>query len=538
MAPVGLGFRLTIPLACLLGGYAALHAYLDARNQRVQLLTETELSTLRLVDTVKRSTRFAMLNTRREDVHRIIENIGQQDDIEHVRIFNKEGAIMYSSDLREMGTVVDRDVEACYQCHDTEQPLSNLDQSERTRMFQGNDGNRVLAAIDVINNERACWTAPCHVHPETQSVLGVLDIGVSLEQMDQRVAASTRNALIFGLVSVVLVCVLVGLFLHHFVGRPVRKLLAGTQRVAAGDLDFNIPVVSDDEVGQLATSFNQMTEDLTTARAKIRSWVKSLEHKMVESNRELNAAQAQVVRSERLSSIGMLAAGVAHELNSPLSGILTFAHLLMKKFPPGSQEREDLELIVSETNRCARIIRQLLDFSRKRTAERKLRAVHPIIDQAVSLVENQALYHNIQVQRDFGDLPDIMIDDAQFQQVVLNMLINAGEAMPDGGVLTIRTRLVPTEGNVRIIFNDTGCGIPPEAMARIFDPFYTSKEVGKGTGLGLAVSHGIIEQHRGTIQVESAVDEGTTFTITLPANAEHEPDEAEHDEESKNLSRR
>lgn len=532
-----LGPRLTIPLACLLAGYGGLHIYLDARSHRVQLLNETRLGTLRLVDTVKRSTRFAMLNTRWEDVHRIIENIGEQEGIEHVRIFNKEGQIMYSSNKSEMGTVVDRNVEACYQCHGTDQPLSRLELDERTRVFRGEDGGRVLAAIDVIYNESACWSASCHVHPESQSVLGVLDIGVSLDQMDRRIAGASRNALILGLVSILLACVLVGLFIHRFVSRPVRRLLAGTQRVAAGDLDFTIPVKRNDEVGELATSFNKMTQELKTAQAKIRSWVASLENRVEETDRELGAAQAQIARSERLSSIGMLAAGVAHELNSPLSGILTFSHLLMKKFPEGSQEHEDLELIVNETNRCARIIRQLLDFSRERAAERKLQNVHPVIEQAVSLVENQALYHDIQIMRDYGDLPDILLDDSQFQQVVLNMLINAGEAMPQGGVLSIRTRFDPSTDSVCIAFSDTGLGIPPESLGRVFDPFFTSKEVGKGTGLGLAVSHGIVQQHGGTIEVESMIDQGTTFTITLPTNG-NTTLEAGNREESQNLSRR
>jgi two-component system NtrC family sensor kinase len=436
---------------------------------------------------------------------------------------------MYSSDRSEINRVVDRNAEACYQCHDAEEPLTKLATSERTRVFETDHGYRTLAAIDVIYNEPSCWTAACHAHPQSQNLLGVVDVGVRLDQADQRVARTTREAIIFGIVSTLVICGLAGLFIHRFVHRPVKRLLECTRRVAQGDLNCSIQATSDDEIGHLARSFIGMTEDLRKARTELSSWAHKLEDEVEIKTRDLRLAQAQIVRSEKLSSIGLLAAGVAHELNSPLTGILTFAHLLAKKIPDRSQESEDLDVIVKQTERCATIIRQLLDFSREGSPERKSQDVHVVLEQAIALVERQALFHNIEIQRDLApDLPKILMDAGQMQQVFLNLLVNAGEAMPACGRLTIQTRGPatavdspaddkPDRNEVRIVIRDTGVGIPAESIGKVFDPFFTSKDVGQGTGLGLAVSYGIIERHGGMISVESTPGEGTTFTIRLPA---------------------
>jgi len=528
---MSLRLRLVIPLACVLIAYGGFHTYLTARSQREEILTEATASTLRLANTIRRSTRHAMLESRREDVHKMIEEVGAQEGIEHVRILNKQGVIVYSADPNEINQEVDRTEEACNQCHKAEEPLESLDEkSKRAREFPTNRGYRALAAIDVIYNEPSCSSAACHVHPESQNLLGVVDVGVSLEQADERVAQTTRNAVVFGCVSTVFICGLVGLFIYRFVSRPVQRLLECTRRIARGDLNCAIQTTSDDEIGQLARSFTNMTEDLRKARVQLSDWAHRLEEEVENKTRDLTLAQAQIVRSEKLSSIGLLAAGVAHELNSPLMGILTFAQLVAKRMPGDSQEKRDLEVIVTQTDRCATIIRQLLDFSRERPPEKKRQDVHVVLEQAVALVERQALFLNIEIERDFDpDVPPILMDTSQMQQVFLNLLVNAGEAMPDGGRLTIRTRATVSAARaeskarqaapdqVEIVLRDTGTGIPPENIDKIFDPFFTSKDVGQGTGLGLAVSYGIIEQHGGTLDVESTLGEGAAFTIKLPA---------------------
>jgi two-component system, NtrC family, sensor kinase len=526
MFPVGLRLRLVVPLAWVLIAYGAFFTWFTAKTQRAEIMAEATASTLRLANTVRRSTRYAMLQSRREDVHRTIEEIGQEPGMEHVRIFNKEGVIVYSSNGPEVNRVVDRTAEGCNQCHDSEQPLTTLATPERSRVYDAGSGYRTLAAIEVIYNEPSCWNAACHAHQPTQPLLGVIDVGVSLEDADRRVARTTRNTILWGLISTCAVCGLGTFLVQRLVTRPVHRLLESTQRVAHGDLDLAIPVTCEDEIGQLTHSFLEMTEKLKTAQQQLQGWAQKLEQEVENKTRDLAHAQTQIIRSEKLSSVGLLAAGVAHELNSPLTGILTFAHLLAKRMPDGSDEQHQLQIIAQQAERCATIIRQLLNLSRERRPEKTRHDLHALLDQSIALVEQQPLFQRIEIQRDYeGSGITILADAGQLQQVFVNLLVNASEAMPDGGRLTVRTRRTtaerpegpPAPGDlVHIVFRDTGCGIPPENIGKIFDPFFTSKDVGQGTGLGLAISHGIIEGHGGRITVQSVWGEGATFTITLP----------------------
>jgi two-component system NtrC family sensor kinase len=533
MPPVGLRLRLVVPLAWVLIIYGAFYTYFTAKTQQAEIMEEATVSTLRLANTVRRSTRHAMLQSRREDVHKMIEEIGEQPGMDHVRIFNKEGVIAYSSDVQEINRVVDRKAEGCNQCHDSEQPLTTLDTRKRSRVYDAPGGYRTLAAIEAIYNEPSCWNAACHAHREDQKLLGVIDIGMSLQDADRRVVRTTRSTVIFGIISTLAVCALGTLLVHRLVNQPVQRLLESTQRVAQGDLDFAIPVTSADEIGQLTRSFVQMTEKLKTAQNQLRGWAQKLEEEVEIKTSDLQRAQAQVMRSEKLSSVGLLAAGVAHELNSPLTGILTFAHVLAKRMPEGSEEQQRLQMIAKQAERCATIIRQLLDLARERRPEKKLHDLPGLLDQSIALFEHQPRFAAIKIHRDDDPaVQQVLVDAGQMQQVFVNLLVNAGEAMPDGGQLVIRTRKLAgntTSGTsvggdaVQILFCDTGVGIPPENIRRIFDPFFTSKAVGQGTGLGLAVTHGIIEAHGGSIAVDSTPGEGTTFTITIPLDGQAGP---------------
>lgn len=237
------------------------------------------------------------------------------------------------------------------------------------------------------------------------------------------------------------------------------------------------------------------------------------------SHQELEEAQTQLIRTEKLASIGQLAAGVAHEINNPLGTILIYSHLIQKSLEPDDPRREDIALVISEANRAKEIVQGLLSFAR----EKKLRAtevnVNDILDDVLSLVVNQSLFHNIKIKKSFNeDLQTIVADETQLKQVFLNIILNAAQAMEGNGKLTIGTALDKKQIRVRI--QDTGPGIPPEVMAHLFDPFFTTKE--KGTGLGLAISYGIIERHQGKIDVETELGKGTTFTVTLPVTVAEE----------------
>jgi two-component system NtrC family sensor kinase len=480
-----------------------------------RLLEEVRLAALRMADTVKGSTRFDMLHARFEGVRQIVVNVGQRPGLEHVRIYNKEGKIVYSSRPQEESTVVDLSAEACYQCHAAERPLDHLDSPQRARVYRNQDG-RVLAAIDVVYNEAGCSTSGCHPSPDEQQVLGVVDVGVSLRDIDERIAEAGASTLAYGLGATILVCGLIGLFVYSFVTRPLRRLLRGIQKVSRGELQASLPVGGTDEVGALGLAFNQMTADLRSAHGELTTWAETLEQQVEERTGQLRQAQEQIIRAEKLSSLGILAAGVAHELNSPLTGILTFSHLMLQDATPGTRNHEDLQLIVNETQRCATIIRQLLEFSREGIREHRPQSIVPAVQRALALVEHQAKFHKIRIESELEEVPPTCCDANQIQQVFLNLLINAAEAMPEGGTIRIHVHAEDEGRQVVAEVSDTGTGIPPEHLGRIFDPFFTSKEVGKGTGLGLSVSYGIVRRHHGTISVRSEVGKGTTFRITIP----------------------
>ena len=262
-------------------------------------------------------------------------------------------------------------------------------------------------------------------------------------------------------------------------------------------------MTSNDELGELASSFNTMAASLRARDEQLKEF-----------------ARRKVMESERLAVVGQLAADVAHELNNPLQGIVTYSHLMLEKMPPDDPRRSSVEKIVNQATRCTTIIRGLLDFARPRKPHKKLTDLRTTIDECLALVEDRVLFHNIEVVRDYQqDLPATVIDPAQMQQVFMNMIINAAEAMDGVGRLTVATRFDEGRGVVRACFRDTGHGISEENMGRIFDPFFTTKEVGHGTGLGLAISFGIVKEHGGTITVESEEGAGTTFTIELPVQA-------------------
>jgi two-component system NtrC family sensor kinase len=357
------------------------------------------------------------------------------------------------------------------------------------------------------------------------AVLGVLDIVYPLKQIDWTIRKNTITIIGLSLGFVVLAAILVSLLVQRTVYEPLADLEGGASRLASGDLDHPIPVRSQDELGQLAESFNSMMHVLRNSRAELEEWGHTLEQKVEEATRELHLAQAEAARGEKLASVGLLAAGIAHELNNPLTGVLTFSTLVRKQMPDGSPEAEDLDLVIHETRRCASIIRRLLDFAREKAPEKNFTDLNRLIEKTVDLVSEPARAADIQIGLDLDEtLPPVWLDDNLLEQVIMNMLVNAQHAIEGSGSISIRTskRLYQrrnadqAEEMAEITIRDSGCGIPPEHLQKIFDPFFTTKGVGKGTGLGLSVSHGTIEAHGGTIEVESEVGEGTEFRIYLP----------------------
>ncbi|MEI7906370.1 MAG: ATP-binding protein, partial [Bacteroidota bacterium] len=279
----------------------------------------------------------------------------------------------------------------------------------------------------------------------------------------------------------------------------------------------------EDEIGFLTNSFNHMTRTLKQTQEELQQLNQTLEERVQKKSEELRRAQANLIQVEKMVSLGTLAATVAHELNNPLEGILTYAKLIRKRMNAAelTEEQkkeivEELTMIANETSRCGNIVKNLLLFSRKKVGEFRENDIRVLIEQSTKLIEHHLKIHNVSLQQSFEEnMPLVVCDSEQIQQALLALEINAVEAMQNEGILTIEMKR-PNDNEVTITMSDSGTGIRPEDLPHIFEPFFTTKKEGKGTGLGLAVVYGIIERHNGKIEVTSEPDKGTTFTITLP----------------------
>lgn len=329
------------------------------------------------------------------------------------------------------------------------------------------------------------------------------------------------TVLFYGGFFVAVISVILCLILYYIVTRPLSMLTEGMNKLSMGDMEQRIHIASKDEIGLLAGSFNSMAEELKEYKEKMENWTKSLEDEVQKKTAEIVRAQEQLINAEKLASLGRMAAGVAHELNSPLTGIVTFAYLMIKRMPKeNTQDIEDLKVIIDQAERCSRIVRGLLGFSRKTASEKARVNINLLVENTLSMVRNQAKFHNIAFDVDLDkSVPEVTADPNQIQQVFLNLLINSADAMEENGTVKIASRPTEEDGNkfIELEFADTGPGIPEDITGRIFEPFFTTKPAGKGTGLGLSVSYGIIKKHGGQIFLKSGTGGGANFIIRLPA---------------------
>jgi two-component system, NtrC family, sensor kinase len=364
-------------------------------------------------------------------------------------------------------------------------------------------GQPYVGRAYVVNN----WyiTAYEPIKNNGNQIIGILYVGI-LEQKYVDIKQQT----LFTFLAITLIGALVSMILAYFISKrisqPINKLVSASGDIAHGKLETRVDINSNDELGELADTFNTMASSLKDRDEKLKEFTKN-----------------KIMESERLALIGQLSANVAHELNNPLQGIVTYSHLLLEDLPKDDPSRDSLEKIVIQANRSRDIIRGLLDFSRQRKPDKTLCDVNNVLKECVSLLEKQALFHNVQITSDPDEkLPLTVIDPSQIERVFINIIVNAADAMDGNGKLNLATRFDAGDNCIEVEFADSGHGIAKENLEKIFDPFFTTKDTGHGVGLGLAISFGIVKEHNGTISVESEVGKGTTFTVRLPVTTEDE----------------
>ena len=498
--------------------------YFSIQIHRKHLEAAALVSAEQQSEVLRRSASHYMLNNDRNGLYEMMVNMADQPGVTRVRILNPQGMISYSTAPSEVGNMVDKGGEACYGCHAQSQPLTRLDRSDRFRVYRA-DHTRILGVITPIENQPACSNAACHAHPASTRILGVLDTNLSLAKVDESLAHERREMLTYTAVALLAVVFLSGLFVWIVVHTPLRELKTGTERIARGDLGYQIPVRSQDEVGELAQSFNSMSSRLQLAQDAIEAWGHNLEFLVEEKTRELKQAHQHMLQVEKMATIGKMAAVVAHEINNPLSGILTYSKLVKRwignnaaSAPRHEEMQGSLDLIASESKRCGELVKNLLSFSRVSPMNLAWCDLNEVIDRCLRLVQHKMDMAGIQLNLELAsDLPMAHCDPAQIEQVVLAMIINAIDAMPHEGNLWISTRA--SGSMIELVIRDDGTGISAEHLAHIFEPFYTTKESG-GSGLGLAISQNIVERHGGHIAVSSVVGRGTTFKIALPVDSQ------------------
>ncbi len=509
----------TIVLFALFG-YLNLH--FQQRNAEEIILQDGD----HVGDLIVRGLRHHMMQNDREALHQAISDLGMQPGIRRIRVLNSSGRIDFSTEPNDVDNVVDKRAASCQDCHVSNGPPQVPLRLHDARFYVDGQGQRALTVFRAVENEPGCANASCHSHPPDQRILGMVDVSLSLATVSRQIAVQKAELVGFSVVAVVVFSCISALFIWKVVDNPMKKLLSGIQRVAAGHVTDRLEVRTHDEFGELACSFNRMTENLDQAQQENTAWGKTLEQRVEAKTRELEGAQRILFEREKMASIGKLAATVAHEVNNPLAGILTYAKLTLKKLQNPAYDaaaraemQENLRTIERESRRCGDLMRNLLMFARKAPSRQERNDLNELVRSGLVLVQHHLDLQGIALKLELSEeLPLTPCDAGQIRQVILAILVNATEAMPRGGSLRIATSRDVDKDTVLLRVRDSGPGIATDIASHIFDPFFTTKEGQQNTGLGLAVARSILEQHGGAISVSSAVGEGTEFVVSLPVH--------------------
>jgi two-component system NtrC family sensor kinase len=386
-------------------------------------------------------------------------------------------------------------------------------------------GQRHLLIRSPILNSKSCYESSCHAHKATEDVLGSLVIKVPLKEFDAAVEKSSIEFYFLAILTTLLLASFLILFTRREILNPLNRLIKASISVANGDKSTRLEIRPNqlDDMRMVSIAFNDMLDNLQTATTELENWSQQLEYKVQKKSEELGTAQSELIHIERLASLGKLSSSVAHEINNPLSGILVYTKLVHKLLsnPDLTEDKKavmlkHLKMIEAETKRCGDIVKGLLDFSKKDQEDFEPKHLHEILHETYNLMSHPVKIANISFVTDFTAKSDLIYcSPNQIKQACVAMLVNATEAVTDNGEIVVRTSN-PDQDTVKLEISDNGIGISAEDIPHIFEPFFSTKQQARGIGLGLPIVHGIIQSHKGKIQVKSEPGHGTTISIILP----------------------
>ncbi|MBE2280629.1 MAG: HAMP domain-containing protein [Ignavibacteriaceae bacterium] len=487
---------------------------------RDELMKSQAESIYNLSEIIKNSTRYSMMLNSKDDVNEIFRNITGKENINSIKLYDKEGNIRFSDQPGEINKSVSIKSINCSPCHISNTPLSDLKLNDRTRIIEEN-GIKFLLLLNPVKNDPGCSQADCHVSEKESKLLGILEVKVSLSEVDRLVQKNVQSYVSATITGAVFISLLTSFLVSLLIVKPVKRITDGIKQIAAGNLKYKIDIKRDDEFGEMAIRFNEMSEKLSSAHDEIKNLNENLNFKINEKSEELKNIYSEIMRVEKLASLGALSATVAHELNNPLAGILNFSKLIEKKLKKQNANGEFEELIgylcliSEESARCGRIVKDLLSFSKTEQNSVETNDLREIIRKASDILEHHFKLNNTALKLELPETEVIaQVDRDKIQQVLIALMVNSIEATVKNGLVTVNLHTFENNLEIRVI--DNGCGIPEKERNKVFEPFYSTKTNRNGTGLGLSVAYGIITAHGGSISIENSSNFGTTMLIQLP----------------------
>jgi len=472
----------------------------------------------------------SMLENDKGALQNTLDIIHTMPGIEDVNMYDSEDNLVYSSFASDTIGHINPNCKSCHLDMDKLFPrkvksYKIITVESECKMNKTENGQRHLLIKSPILNSKSCYQSSCHAHNPSDDVLGSLIIKVPLTELDSAVEKSSMEFYLLAILTTILLSSFLILFTRREIKKPLNALIKASVAVAGGIKNTRLEIKPNqlDDMRMVSIAFNDMLDNLQTATTELENWSQQLEYKVQKKSEELGTAQSELIHIERLASLGKLSSSVAHEINNPLSGILVYTKLVHKLLsnPELTDAKKELmlkhlKLIESETKRCGDIVKGLLDFSKKDQEGFEPRHLHEILNETSDLMSHPLKIANIRFLKDLHSGSDLIYcSPNQIKQACLAMLVNASEAVTENGEIIIRT-FNADEDSITLEISDNGIGIPAEDIPHIFEPFFSTKQEARGIGLGLAIAHGIMQSHKGKIQVKSEPGQGTTISITLP----------------------